>query len=112
MYLEQPYSLAAPFCRDLARFALMWCADCQQDVPAVARSAREPLICPRCQHELARQTSAIPSDAGVALDSFDQGANARAATVPLARIADAAAVALAHIALRSADAIDSSPRGG
>ena len=38
----------------------------------MARSAHEPLVCPRCHHELAAATRAVPSDAGVALDSFDQ----------------------------------------
>jgi len=50
----------------------MWCVDCQQDVPAVARSASEPLICPRCEHELEPAATCVPSDAGIALDSFDQ----------------------------------------
>ncbi len=49
----------------------MWCVDCQQDVPAVARSVNEPLSCPRCQRELA-PSAAAPSDAGIALDSFDE----------------------------------------
>lgn len=48
----------------------MWCVDCQQDVPAVARAANEPLSCPRCQRELAPM-SVTPSDAGIALDTFD-----------------------------------------
>jgi len=46
----------------------MWCTDCQQDVPAVSRSMHEPLVCPRCQSQLA----AAPSDAGIALDTFDR----------------------------------------
>ena len=50
----------------------MWCVDCQQDVPAVARSANEPLSCPRCHRELAPSVATVPSDAGIALDSFDQ----------------------------------------
>ncbi len=50
----------------------MWCTDCQQDVPAVARSAREPLICPRCEGELAPAMATVPSDAGIDLESFDQ----------------------------------------
>ncbi len=50
----------------------MWCTDCQQDVPAVVRSAREPLVCPRCQQELAPAAATVPSDAGIALESFDQ----------------------------------------
>ncbi len=49
----------------------MWCTDCQQDVPAVARSAREPLLCPRCQSELSKAEAFVPSDGGIALDSFD-----------------------------------------
>ena len=48
----------------------MWCVDCQQDVPAVARSASEPLVCPRCHLELSA-VAAAPSDAGIALDTFD-----------------------------------------
>ena len=39
----------------------------------MARSAREPLICPRCQHELAPFTAAVPSDVGIPLESFDHG---------------------------------------
>lgn len=50
----------------------MWCADCQQDVPAVVRAANEPLVCPRCQAELAVMSATVPSDAGISLDSFDQ----------------------------------------
>lgn len=45
----------------------MWCADCQQDVPAISPSAHEPLMCARCQSQLI----SAPSDAGIALDSFD-----------------------------------------
>ena len=50
----------------------MWCADCQQDVPAVARSASEPLMCPRCQRELDPVATCVPSDAGIELESFDR----------------------------------------
>ncbi|MEM8945320.1 MAG: hypothetical protein AAGD11_09065 [Planctomycetota bacterium] len=52
----------------------MWCDICQQDVPAVARAANEPLCCPRCQHELGSTVAANPSDVGISLDSFDQPA--------------------------------------
>ncbi len=57
----------------------MWCRNCQQDVPAVARGANGPLVCPRCELDL----PAIPashgtisdgmlSDTGIALDLYDE----------------------------------------
>ncbi|MGI9428948.1 MAG: hypothetical protein ACR2NM_09840 [Bythopirellula sp.] len=49
----------------------MWCTDCQQDVPAVARSANEVPVCPRCERRLQQPSATVPSDAGIALDSFD-----------------------------------------
>jgi len=49
----------------------MWCPDCQQDVPAVAPPAGDSLVCSRCQAELLAVATA-PSEAGIALDSFDQ----------------------------------------
>lgn len=55
----------------LQRNRYMWCADCQQDVPAVVRAASEPLVCPRCQRALTSLATATPSDAGVELESFD-----------------------------------------
>lgn len=57
----------------------MWCADCQQDVPAVVRASGEPLVCPRCQRELVLSAATKPSDAGVALDSFDEPGTAELA---------------------------------
>lgn len=50
----------------------MWCSDCQQDVPAVARSASESPVCPRCERPLQAASACEPSDAGLALESFDQ----------------------------------------
>lgn len=56
----------------------MWCRHCQQDVPAVARSAEGPLICPRCDEDFDpvcstasgfAQACAHPADTGVSLDS-------------------------------------------
>jgi len=57
----------------------MWCSDCQQDVPAVASSAREPLVCPRCRSDLdltgiAALKANGPKDDGIALESFDRSA--------------------------------------
>ena len=54
----------------------MWCRDCQQDVPAVAKSVEGPLVCTRCEaeFELSDQTSGAssrPDDQGVALEGFD-----------------------------------------
>ena len=49
----------------------MWCIDCQQDVPAIARSAREAPVCPRCERALEQPSACLPSDAGIALESFD-----------------------------------------
>ena len=50
----------------------MWCTDCHQDVPAVARSVREPLVCPRCRCELEPAVALLASDSGISLDSFDE----------------------------------------
>ena len=64
----------------------MWCCHCQQDVPAVARSAEGPLVCPRCDADFDTdcdadidadfdpaadliQACAHPTDTGVSLDS-------------------------------------------
>ena len=48
----------------------MWCRQCQQDVPAVARTSQGPLLCPRCSRELQHGTLAEVADAGIALDSY------------------------------------------
>ena len=67
----------------------MWCRHCQQDVPALARGANGPLVCPQCECDLppftAKQGSSkkvtanqgttsgdMLSDAGIALDSYDE----------------------------------------
>jgi hypothetical protein len=44
---------------------LMWCRQCQQDVP-VLRGSVGAAACPRCRTPLVK-----PADAGVALESFD-----------------------------------------
>lgn len=52
----------------------MWCSHCQQDVPAVARSAAGPLVCPRCDVHLEADIShscTQPADTGVSLDSVE-----------------------------------------
>jgi len=50
----------------------MWCSDCQQDVPAVARAATGPLVCPRCDSDLSDAVTAAPlADTGLALQSYD-----------------------------------------
>lgn len=55
----------------------MWCRDCQQDVPAVAKSMAGPLVCTRCETELevsdhAIQAASAPVDSGVELDGLDR----------------------------------------
>ena len=52
----------------------MWCSKCQQDVPAVARHTQGPLVCSRCQLELAEASGTLPADSGISLDSFDTSA--------------------------------------
>ncbi|MCG8450456.1 MAG: hypothetical protein MI725_12880 [Pirellulales bacterium] len=52
----------------------MWCSQCQQDVPAVARQTEGPLVCPRCQLELVEAAPSRPADSGIALDRFDAAA--------------------------------------
>lgn len=50
----------------------MWCTHCQQDIPAVARSAQGPLLCSQCEHEVATPGPVNrPADTGVPLDLFD-----------------------------------------
>ena len=52
----------------------MWCTQCQQDVPAVVRSAQGPLLCTQCEHEVGEPFAppeSFSSEAGVSLDSFD-----------------------------------------
>jgi hypothetical protein len=60
-------------------FNLMWCRNCQQDVPALARGINSPLVCPRCEEDLPVVTVATSptvcgeiSDVGIALDSYQQ----------------------------------------
>ena len=65
----------------------MWCRECQQDVPAVARSAAGPLVCTRCETEFESEIQADESathlvDTGVALDGFDQGRLASPSSSP------------------------------
>ena len=55
----------------------MWCRDCQQDVPAVAKSVEGPLVCTRCEAEFELTdhivgASSQPDDNGVALEGFDR----------------------------------------
>ena len=55
----------------------MWCSHCQQDIPAVVRSAQGPLLCSQCEHEVVRQSGSTsqrtrPADTGISLDSFDE----------------------------------------
>ena len=52
----------------------MWCSTCQQDVPAVARHTQSPLVCPRCQLELADRVQTQPADSGIALAAYDRKA--------------------------------------
>ena len=56
----------------------MWCNNCQQDVPALARGARGPLVCPRCEHDLpmagpetACSEADSLSDSGIGLETYD-----------------------------------------
>ncbi len=52
----------------------MWCTQCQQDVPAVVRSAQGPLLCTQCEQEVGEPFAppgSFSSDIGVSLDSFD-----------------------------------------
>ncbi len=48
----------------------MWCSQCQQDVPAVARTSDGPLICTCCTREIKLGNLSGISDTGIALDSF------------------------------------------
>lgn len=51
----------------------MWCHHCQQDVPAVAQAANDPVRCARCQRSLAEANFAAPvNDAGVRLDATQE----------------------------------------
>ena len=55
----------------------MWCSDCQQDVPAVARSADGPLICTRCEAVFELSSNTAPeqgqvADTGLALEEMDR----------------------------------------
>ncbi len=50
----------------------MWCSHCQQDVPAVARATSGPLVCSRCELELAVPACADQlADTGIGLESYD-----------------------------------------
>ena len=54
----------------------MWCSQCQQDVPAVVRSAQGPLLCTQCEQEVgeplvSQESCHCPSDTGLSLDAFD-----------------------------------------
>ncbi|QEG33151.1 hypothetical protein [Bythopirellula goksoeyrii] len=50
----------------------MWCRQCQQDVPAVARSSQGPLVCPCCRRELNLGNLADVADTGISLDCYEQ----------------------------------------
>lgn len=55
----------------------MWCRDCQQDVPAVARAVDGPLVCSRCEAEFEvndqfASSNTQPADTGVELESLDR----------------------------------------
>ncbi len=70
----------------------MWCRNCQQDVPAVARGAKGPLVCPRCEHDLPAAVRAggvsvgeEVSDTGIALDSYGSSSSDRSPLDPLAQ---------------------------
>ena len=54
----------------------MWCTYCQQDIPAVASSAKGPLLCSQCEREVGERVDQIidtrrPTDSGVPLETFD-----------------------------------------
>lgn len=53
----------------------MWCRQCQQDVPAVARSSQGPLVCPCCRRELNLGNLADVADTGISLDCYEQEPN-------------------------------------
>lgn len=66
----------------------MWCRQCQQDVPAVARSSQGPLVCPSCRRELKRGTLTDVADTGIALDCFShESANCKPISKPIDSIA-------------------------
>lgn len=55
----------------------MWCRDCQQDVPAVARAVDGPLVCTRCEAEFdlndrLSASAAQVVDTGVELEAMDR----------------------------------------
>lgn len=50
----------------------MWCRNCQQDVPAVAKSVEGPLVCTRCEAEFEIPGRSTPADHGVSLEAIDQ----------------------------------------
>lgn len=55
----------------------MWCKDCQQDVPAVAKSTEGPLVCTRCEAQFEHaeqddQQASHPSDTGLLLEGYDR----------------------------------------
>ena len=65
----------------------MWCRECQQDVPAVAKSAEGPLVCTRCESEFElsgkeNQQPPQPSDTGVLLEGYDRPRSAEIGASP------------------------------
>ncbi len=66
----------------------MWCSQCQQDVPAVARNSQGPLVCPSCRRELKLGNLTDVADTGIALDCFShESAVCESISKPIDRIA-------------------------
>jgi hypothetical protein len=78
---------------------LMWCRQCQQDVP-VLRGSVGAAACPRCRTPLVK-----PADAGVALDSFDAPPKAMRPAAALSWQLDDSAAALRRIERRLRPAV-------
>ena len=76
----------------------MWCRNCQQDVPAVAKSVDGPLVCTRCEGMF---DLVHPSDTGVSLDSL---INVYLADIPFDPIAEESGTGTDY--LISADSAD------
>ncbi|TWU27847.1 hypothetical protein [Bythopirellula polymerisocia] len=49
----------------------MWCSQCQQDVPAVARTSQGPLVCSCCGQIVKLSTLERIVDSGIELESFE-----------------------------------------
>jgi len=78
---------------------LMWCRQCQQDVP-VLRGSVGAAACPRCRTPLVK-----PVDAGVPLDSFDAPPKAMRPAAALSWQLDDSAAALRRIERRLRPAV-------